>query len=118
MLPPSASVSICNQTEAGCASANAYSLSTVRDLSVTVTWSHVAEGTHTQTLEFLDPKGGLFSVRNTSFSVNADNSNAQTSVLLPIAGTFITQRAITGQWAVRVTLDTQSPQLQSFILEP
>jgi len=117
--PPAAgTISICNRTESGCASASAYSLSTLRDLSVTVNWSHVSEGTHTQTLEFLDPKGGLFDVRNVAFAVSSADGSAQTNVILPIAGTFLTQRSTTGQWSVRVSLDGQSAQVQNVDLQP
>jgi hypothetical protein len=116
--PPAGTISVCNQTPSGCSSESSYSLPTVRDLSVTVNWSHVPEGTHTQTLEFLDPKGGLFEVRTVAFSVDSADSNAQTNVLIPISGTFITKRRITGQWGVRVSLDGQSAQTQTVVFQP
>jgi len=115
---PSGTVSLCNQTESGCDAQGTYTLASARDIAVTVNWSHVPEGTHTQTLELLDPKGGLFEVRSQAFAVEAADSSASTSVLIPVSGTFITERAIAGQWAVRVSLDGQSQQTKSFTLLP
>ena len=36
---------------------------------------------------------------------------------LPVAGTFITQHSITGQWSLRVSLDGQWVQTQSVNLQ-
>jgi len=117
--PAQASVSVCNRTPSGCASGMSFSLGTLRDLEVNTAWSNVPAGTHTQTTEILDPGGGLFEAKSQGFAI-ADNSDgtAETEEIVPVSGTMITQRRITGAWKVRVSLDTTMSVTQTVQLDP
>ena len=117
--PPSASITVCNETPNGCDPATSYSLATIRDLSVQVQWANVPPGTQTQTLQMLDPGGGSYEVKNSSFVV-ADGvpGQATTHVLIPVSGSMIAQRQITGQWAIQVTLNGQPIASQTVTFEP
>lgn len=117
--PAQASVTLCNRTPSGCASGASFSLATLRDLTINVAWSNVPAGTHTQTTEMLEPGGGLFEVKSQAFAI-ADNSNgaAQTEEILPVSGTMITQRRVTGAWKVRVSLDTTMSATQTVQIDP
>ena len=118
VLAPVASLSLCNQTPGGCSVAASYSLGSMRDLAVNVQWSHVPEGTHTATFEILQPGGGLYQVQNVSFVADSADAAAQTGILVPVAGTWITQRSLTGSWSVRISLDNQAMDEQAFALLP
>lgn len=119
VLPLAATLSVCNQTPTGCSTAASYSLGSLRDLAVNVQWSHVPEGTHTATLEVLEPAGGAYQVHNVSFVIAGTNDgSAETHVLVPIAGSWITRRGVTGAWNVRVSLDGQNIGTQSVEFQP
>jgi hypothetical protein len=117
--PAQASVTLCNRTPSGCASGASFSLATLRDLAINVDWSNVPAGTHTQTTEILEPSGGLFEAKSQAFAID-DNSNGtmQTEEILPVSGTWITQRRLTGAWKVRVSLDTTMSVTQTVQLDP
>jgi hypothetical protein len=117
--PPAASITVCNETPDGCAPGTSFSLATLRDLSVHVQWTNVAPGTRTQTLQVLDPGGGSYKVKNSSFVV-ADGTSGQetTDVLIPISGSMIAERQITGAWTIQVMLDGQPISSQSVTLQP
>jgi len=42
----------------------------------------------------------------------------QTEEILPVSGTMITQRRITGAWTVRVSLDTTMSVTQTLQVDP
>ncbi|HEV3374990.1 MAG TPA: hypothetical protein VG051_04750 [Candidatus Acidoferrum sp.] len=117
--PAQASVTVCNRTPSGCASEASYSLGTLRDLAINVAWSNLRAGTHTQTTEILEPSGGLFEVKSQAFAID-DNSNGtmQTEEILPVSGTWITQRRVAGAWKVRVSLDTTMSVTQTVQVDP
>jgi hypothetical protein len=124
VLPPpqpqiAASISVCNKTPNACADAQTFSLAQIRDLSIHVDWKNVSPGTRTQKLEMLDPGGGSYQVLNTSFlEEEAGTGQAQTDSLIPISGSMITQRGMTGTWTLRVSLDGQEVATQSITFEP
>lgn len=117
--PAQGSVTLCNRTPSSCTSGASFSLATLRDLAINVDWSNVPAGTHTQTTEILEPSGGLFEVKSQAFAI-ADNSNgaAQTEEIVPVSGTMITQRRLTGTWKVRVSLDTTMSATQTVQIDP
>jgi hypothetical protein len=117
--PAQASVTVCNRTPSGCTPGAPFSLGTLRDLAIDAAWSNVPAGTHTQTTEILEPGGGLFEVKSQAFAI-AENSNGtvQTEEIVPVSGTMITQRRITGAWQVRVSLDTTMSVTQTVQLDP
>ncbi len=115
---PAATVMACNKTEGGCASEAAYSLASLRDLSITINWSHVPEGTHTGTIEIMEPGGGVYQTRNVAFLADVPDASSQTSMLVPVAGTWIVQREVTGQWAIQISLDGQLVAQQNIEFQP
>ena len=109
--PPSASaaVSFCDNPNPGCASASAFSLGSLRALNVFVAWNNVPAGTHAQKLRFLLPNGNVYQALETSFEVTQQPAGSFTTVqALPVAGSFITRRSLTGPWQVEVSLDGQT----------
>jgi hypothetical protein len=112
-----ASISVCNRTPDSCADAQTFSLAQIRDLSIHVDWKNVPQGTRSQKLEMLDPGGGSYQVMNTSFVEEDGNGEAQTDSLIPISGSMITQRGITGTWVIRVSLDEQVIATQNITFE-
>lgn len=127
MVPPpppgppamSATLQVCNSTPSGCAAGASYSLETLRDLSISVSWKNVPAGTHVQTLEVLEPDGGLYVAKTRAFAIDegADGSSA-TSETVPIAGTWITTRLRTGVWTVRISLDSEIVATQTVQFDP
>jgi len=114
-----AAMTVCNRTPDGCSQQQSFSLGTIRDLAIRVDWKNVAPGTRTQKLELLDPGGGSYQVLNTSFVEEDGGSGAAaTDVLIPISGSMITQRSITGTWTFRVSLDDQTIATQSVTFAP
>jgi hypothetical protein len=114
-----ASVTLCNQTPSGCASGKSFSLAALRDLAIDVAWSNVPAGTHTQMTEILEPSGGLFEAKSQAFGIDANsNGTIRTEEILPVSGTMITQRRITGAWTVRVSLDTTMSVTQTLQVDP
>jgi hypothetical protein len=114
-----AAMTVCNKTPDGCSQQPSFSLGTIRDLAIHVDWKNVAPGTRTQTLEMLDPGNGSYQVLNTSFvEQDGGNGTAATDVLIPISGSMITQRGITGTWTFRVSLDNQTVATESVTFEP
>lgn len=120
MAPPAvATLSICNRTASGCSGSASYSLAAIRDLSVDVRWSHLTEGTHTQTVELLEPGGGSYQVQYSSFAIdNPGDGSVQANAVFPVAGSWITVRGITGNWSVRVSLDGQNVSTQPVDFQP
>lgn len=115
----SAAVTVCNQTPQGCTGTGSFSLGTIRDLAIHVEWANVEAGTRTQKLELLDPGGGSYQVVNSSFEVtDGGTGTATTNVLIPISGSMITQRQITGAWMIRVSLDGQGVANQNVTFQP
>ena len=93
---PSASVSICGQT---CGST--FHIDQVHALTVIVNWRNAA-GKHTQQVKFLLPKGETYQIMETKFEGNGPQSS-----VLPVAGTWIQAKELTGKWTVQVYLDGQ-----------
>ena len=124
VLPPpvqpqiAASISVCNKTPDACADAQTFSLAQIRDLAIHVDWKNVPQGTRTQKLEMFDPGGGSYQVLNTSFvEEDGGNGELQTDSLIPVSGSMITQRGITGVWTFRVSLDGQVIATQNVTFE-
>ena len=101
---PSATLSICAQS-----CALAFHIDQVHALSVNVNWRN-ASGKHTQQIKFLLPKGETYQIMETKF----EGDGVQTSVL-PVAGTWIQAKELTGKWMVQVYLDGQLVTQSGFI---
>src|SRR5271157_5873634 len=122
VLPPqplSVAVQVCNSTPDGCAAGASYSLASLRDLAVNVSWENVPVGTHTQTLEVLDPSGWVYQARTQAFAMSEDwDGSAKTTETIPVAGTWITDRLRTGQWTMRISFDGQVVATQTVQIDP
>lgn len=71
----------------------------VSDLLVIVDWSGVRPGQE-QHLEVFAPDGSVYQRTATALS-----QNGRTETRLPVAGTWITQYSLYGEWCVQVYLD-------------
>jgi hypothetical protein len=114
---PAAAVSFCGGTESGCAPSGSFAVSGTRSLNVVVEWKNVPAGTHSQKVSFVLPSGDEYQAFEQSFEV-ADGSSESATVTqsLPVAGTWIAQRRLSGMWQVNFFLDgtpmgTQAVQL-------
>ena len=117
--PTDATISFCDDGGGSCTPATEFSVAAARDVVVTVNWENLATGTHTQLLEILQPGGGLYQSSQTSFLV-PDSSHASMSVArtVPVAGAWIQQRRMTGEWSARVSLDGNAITTQTVQLNP
>jgi len=113
--PVAMSVMLCDSGEQGCSAATSFSLGTFRDLGVGVDWKNVSGGTHTQQIALVQPNGVVYQTVSHSFGV-ADGKLGAPAVndVIPVAGTFITQRSQIGEWTIDVSLDGQSIGIQKF----
>jgi hypothetical protein len=106
--PPNAALTFCESGYSDCSPASSFSVSTVRDVKINVAWENVPAGNHVQKLEILVPSGGLYQQATTAFAIPDDSTEPFVAMRsLPVAGTWIQQRQITGEWTVRVSLDGQ-----------
>ena len=117
--PTDATISFCDDGAESCTPATSFSVKSMRDLVVSVNWENLSTGAHTQLLEISMPGGGLYQAGQTSFLVgDASQSTMTTTRTLPVAGTWISQRRITGEWSVRVSLDGNAISSQTVQLNP
>ncbi|MFQ5901423.1 MAG: fibronectin type III domain-containing protein [Thermodesulfobacteriota bacterium] len=77
----------------------------VKDIYILVYWQG-GSGSYSERLEVYTPEGSLYQRFEESFTANS--SSTTVTVKLPVAGTYITQHAIFGQWTVKVYLDNDS----------
>jgi hypothetical protein len=117
--PLAMSVRLCDTGEQGCIGSGSFSVTTIRDLGLNVEWKNVPAGTHTQQIALVQPNGVVYQTVSHGFSV-ADGTIGSPSLddVIPVAGTFITQRSLTGQWSVEISLDGATVGGQTFQLEP
>ena len=91
----------------------------MRDLSLDVEWQNVPAGTHTQEIALVQPNGVVYQTVSHGFSVpDGTLGSPAMNDIVPVAGTFITQRSLTGQWSVAVSLDGKTIGVQSFQFAP
>src|SRR5256885_17263179 len=99
----------CDTNDPACTPASAFSLSTLRDLYIFVEWTGVPAGTHTQEVRFFLPEdrtGTLYQSFNNPFSAPHGHRKVVTLIDdLPVAGTFIENRELTGIWRADIYLD-------------
>ena len=115
--PPMASIFFCGTNDVQCRTKiNEFGLDELRDLFIFAAWKHVS-GEHTQQIRLLLPDGNLYQTFETKFTTDGNAKKAgvknavrsreesAVSVALPIAGTHITQRSLSGAWTVELYLD-------------
>lgn len=118
-LVPSAMITFCDDGSSSCTPATSFSVASLRDLVIKVSWENLPAGNHVQILEIMIPGGGLYQSSETAFLMGSTSSGSfATTRLLPVAGTWIPQRHITGDWLVRVSLDEQVVASQMVALNP
>jgi hypothetical protein len=117
--PAAATVNLCDNATAGCTPSSSFSIGSLREMGIVVAWNNVAAGNHAQKVTLLLPDGHIYQVIETGFRIPTSPSGSFTSVQrLPVAGTFITQRSLTGLWTVQVSLDDAPMTSQTFQLNP
>src|SRR5713101_2182062 len=67
--PASATVTLCDSSTPSCGGVSTFSLSSIRDLSIAVSWQNVSQGTHSQTLRIVLPDGNLYQAMEMSFEI-------------------------------------------------
>ena len=115
---PSAMISFCDDGISGCPAATTFQVGSTRDVMIKVSWEGLDEGSHVQTLEILMPGGGLYQSTQAALFAGAAPGTFQTTRVLPVAGTWIQQRNITGEWIVRASLDGQVINSQAVQINP
>jgi hypothetical protein len=114
-----ATISFCDDGTASCTPATSFNVDTLRDLVVNVNWEKLSAGSHTQMIEVLMPEGGLYQGGQSAFLVpDSSNGSLKTTRTVPVAATWISQRHITGEWSVRVSLDGKAITTQTVQLNP
>ena len=114
-----ATVSFCDNGDGACTAATSFSVASLRDLVISVNWENLSAGNHTQMLEVLQPGGGLYQASQSSFLAGgASQSSLTMTRSVPVAGTWISQRRMTGEWSVRVSLDGKAITSQTVQLNP
>lgn len=113
--PVAMTVSLCDSGENGCSSGSSFRLSVIRDLGVGVDWKNVPGGTHTQEIALIQPNGVVYQTVSHSFGL-PDNMLGSPKItdVIPVAGTFITQRDQVGEWSIEISLDGQMVGTQKF----
>jgi hypothetical protein len=113
-----ATVKFCDdETEnPNCTSKDTFSLAQIRDLFIWVNWRVILPGPHTQQLDIFLPQGHALYVRYLDGFQITDAPSGSALVLrpMPVAGTWITQRQLTGTWEVDVSLDGQLVTSKTF----
>jgi hypothetical protein len=116
---PSATFSFCDKEAPSCDNETSFSATATRDLEVKVSWQNVPAGSHVQTLEILLPGGNLYQQTQMTFGVQQGFDQPMVAIqTLPVAGTWIQQRHLLGQWTARVSLDGQLIATQTVELTP
>ncbi len=116
---PSATFSFCDKEAPSCDNETSFSATATRDLEVKVSWQNVPAGSHVQTLEILLPGGNLYQQTQMTFGVQQGSDEPMVAIqTLPVAGTWIQQRHLLGQWTARVSLDGQVIATQTVELTP
>lgn len=112
-------VRVCDSGTPNCGGETIFSLGSLRDLQVNVDWRNMPGGTHTQEIAFLLPNGVVYQTVSKGFGL-AEGALGSPSVsdALPVEGTYITQRELTGQWTVQVSLDGKVMATQSVDFQP
>ncbi len=76
-------------------------------------------GTRTQEIAFLLPNGVVYQTLSHGFGIAEGTFGAPTiSDAMPVAGTYITQRELTGDWTMQISLDGAVAGSQKVQLQP
>jgi hypothetical protein len=118
-VPATATFLFCDKEAPSCDNESSFSTTATRDLEVKVSWQNVPAGNHVQTLEILLPGGNLYQQTQMAFGVEQGSSEPLVAIqTLPVAGTWIQQRHMLGEWTARVSLDGEVVASQTVELTP
>lgn len=118
-LTPVATVTFCSHKPAACSSADDFSIGATSELEIKTAIEHAAPGNHTQSLEIVMPDGRQYQETKVGFRVVAESTEPVEAMrTIPIAGTWVQSRHVTGVWKVRCSLDGQVLATAEFRLEP
>lgn len=95
-----------------------FSAASLDMLLVKVQWDGLEPGHYVETLHFLLPDGRRYGQAETSFDVGAGETGATVELPLAVAGSYIVQHALYGEWGVRVYLDGGLAAAANFELVP
>lgn len=115
---PSAQILFCDAPGTSCASATSFSISKLRDLNIVVNWTKLSVGNHAERIAVSHVAGGLYQSFHKAFIVPEGSASFSTSDALPVAGTWIVQRSLTGIWTVQASLDGRLVATQTVTLNP
>ncbi len=119
ILPLELALRVCDSGAPNCTGETNFSLDSLRDLQVNADWKNMPGGTHTQEIAFLLPNGVVYQTLSHGFGVAEGTFGAPTiSDAMPVAGTYITQRELTGDWTVQISLDGAVVGSQKVQLQP
>jgi len=119
ILPLELALRVCDSGTPNCTGETNFSLGSLRDLQVSADWKNMPGGTHTQEIAFLLPNGVVYQTMSHGFGVAEGTFGAPTiSDAMPVAGTYITQRELTGDWTVQISLDGAVVGSQKVQLQP
>lgn len=117
--PIAMSIKLCDTGAQGCTATGNFSVTAIRDLSLDVEWQNVPAGTHTQQIALVQPNGVVYQTVSHGFAVpDGTIGSPALNDVIPVAGTFITQRSLTGQWSIEISLDGATIGKQAFEFEP
>lgn len=118
-VSPSATITFCDDGAEGCVAANSFRVGVLRDLVINVAWQNLAAGNHVQSLDILLPGGALYQSNQTGIFIAGPVSGSTiTTRILPVGGTWISQRHLTGGWTVNASLDGQPMASQTVQFDP
>jgi hypothetical protein len=103
-----------------CASKGTFSLAQIRDLFIWINWQGLPTGTHTQELDIFMPQGQVLYVKYSNGFQITDTPKGSATVMcvMPVAGSWITQRQFAGTWKVDVLLDGKPIRSMQFDFTP
>lgn len=101
---PTAQILFCDAPGTSCSPGTSFSVSKLRDLNIVVNWSNLPAGNHVEVLAVIHGSG-LYQSFHKGFMVPATSNSFSTSSALPVAGTWIARRSLTGAWTVHASLD-------------
>jgi hypothetical protein len=92
---------------------NHFDIDRLRHVVILVRWRTLV-GAHSQQLEIVSPDGAVY--QRLSVPVESVTGQAEVETRLLVAGTWITERRLTGRWRVRVYVDESLRPVTSKVL--
>ncbi len=80
-----------------------FAVSTARDIAIRTSWKGLTSGQHHQKTVLMLPDGSIYQTFETDFKITGKQSTIES--VLPVAGSWIQQRGLKGNWTVAIYLD-------------